>query len=261
MKTRELDSLVESHLNLQVKISYSVHHDFLLRHHLNDCKKVLDVGTGNGAFVARLALDHPEIQFVGIDKRALSIESCQKFAKHNLEFTQFDMFARDADFDLSNYDGFLLRYFLLHVDNANKVLELFKLKAKPGARFWIIDLDWSKFNCEPHHSSFDKLTQLVRDFCAQVSVESSGGQNVMPLLQKLGFHNIVVEHLPFTAEKIPQEDLALYLKQEVQCYTHMIGRSMNDPDTQDILQFIEENVRSGISQISYGMVLIKAEHV
>ncbi len=261
MKRQELDPFVEGHLNLQVKISYSEHHDFLLRHHLNDCKNVLDVGTGNGAFVARLALDHPEIQFVGIDKRALCIESCQKFAKHNLEFTQFDMFAREADFDLSNYDSFLLRYFLLHVDNANKILELFKLKAKSGSRFWIIDLDWSKFSCEPHHTSFDKLTKLVRDFCAQVSIDSSGGQNAESLLQKLGFQNIVVEHLPFTAEKISQEDLVLYLKQEVQCYTRMIGRSMNDPETLEIQRFIEEDVRSGKYQISYGMVLVTAEHI
>lgn len=73
----ELDSLVESHLNLQVKISYPQHHDFLIRHQLNQCSNILDVGCGNGTFVARLAHDHASIHFVVIDKR--------QFQKLNIE--------------------------------------------------------------------------------------------------------------------------------------------------------------------------------
>jgi len=256
MKTPELEEFVESHLNLQVKISYSSHHDFLIRHHLKDCKKVLDVGTGNGAFVARLAIDHPAIQFVGIDKRAPCIESCQKYVSHNFIAEKVDMFARESAFDFSAFDGFLLRYFLLHVDNAQKILELFRTKTKSGARFWIIDLDWSTFSCTPSHPGFDQLTSLVREFCAKVSVESNGGQNVLPLLEKLGFTNIVTEQGPFTSKNIPLEDLALYLKQEMQCYSRMSGRGVSDAQ---IMRFIDEEVRTGKSQISYGMKLVSCQ--
>ena len=164
MNAPELESFVESHLNLQVKISYPEHHEFLIRHGLKNCSRVLDVGTGNGAFVARLALDHPAIQFVGIDKRAPCIESCQKYVRENFVAEKVDMFAREMSFDLAKFDGFLLRYFLLHVDNAQKILELFRTKTKSGARFWIIDLDWSTFSCTPSHPGFDQLTSLVREF-------------------------------------------------------------------------------------------------
>jgi SAM-dependent methyltransferase len=259
MTTSELDSFVESHLNLQVKISYPEHHDFLVRHQLGQCSQILDVGCGNGTFVARLAQDHPHIHFVGIDKRKQCVESCQKLIDENLDVLQVDMFSRESTFDFSRFDGVLMRYFLLHVDNSQKILELFKVRSKRSSRFWIIDLDWSQFSCVPQHDTFDKLTGLVKDFCSKISVDSMGGQKVLSILQKLEFQNIKVENLPFSNQTIPMEDLALYLKQEVLCYSRMSGRASNDPETAEIVRFIDEDVRSGEFQISYGMILVSAE--
>lgn len=255
----DLDSFVESHLNLQVKISYPDHHDFLLRHGLNSCSKVLDIGTGNATFASRLALDHPDIQFVGIDKRRPCVESGKKVEAHNLAVSLVDMFSREATFDFSQFDGFLMRYFLLHVDHSQKVLELLKAKSKRPSRFWIIDLDWSQFSCEPQNVVFDKLTLLVKEFCFKISIDSLGGQNVVPLLKKLNFQNISVENIPFLSTGIPIEDFALYLKQEVQCYSKMMGRAQHDPETREIIHFIETELPSGGFKISYGMVLISAE--
>jgi ubiquinone/menaquinone biosynthesis C-methylase UbiE len=254
-----VNQLVEEQLNLQVKISYGDHYDFLLRHGLNECARVLDIGTGNGSFVARLAQDHSEIQFVGIDKRPYCIESAQKNASTNLDFQLVDMFSRTSSLDFSVFDGFLMRYFILHVDNSQKILELLRVKSKRPSRFWIIDLDWSQFNCVPESEGFHKLTKLVMDFCAKISVESSGGQNVLPILKKLEYQNIVVEHLPFTSRKIPLDDLALYLKQEVLCYSRMLGRGETDPETQEIVKFIDGDLKVGKFEITYGMILISGE--
>jgi ubiquinone/menaquinone biosynthesis C-methylase UbiE len=255
----ELDTFVESHLNLQVKISYPEHHGFLLRHGLKECTHVLDVGTGNGTFVARLAEDHPEIKFVGIDKRRPCIEACTKLLSPNFEALQVDMFARQSTFDFSRFDGVLMRYFLLHVDNSQKILEFLKVKAKQPSKVWVIDLDWSQFSCLPPNKNFELLTQLVKDFCSKVSVDSRGGQNVVPLLQKLGYQNILVENIPFSEKSIAIDELTLYLKQEVLCYSMMSGRSPRDPETAEIVRFIEEDVRLGKVEISYGMILVSAD--
>ena len=255
----DLDALVENHLNLQVKISYSAHHDFMIRHRMNECARILDVGTGNGTFAARLAQDHPVIQFVGIDKRKHCVESGKKLIVQNFDVAQVDMFARASNFDFSRFDGFLMRYFLLHVDHSKKILELFKAKSKRPSRFWIIDLDFTQFTCEPASETFDRLTSLVRDFCVKTSVDSMAGQRVLPMLEALGYQNIVLEHAPFSTANVPIEDFALYLKQEVQCYSRMSGKPLNDPETAEIVRFIDEDVRSGKVQVSYGMVLIYAE--
>ena len=255
----DLESLVESHLNLQVKISYPVHQSFMVRHQMKECTSILDVGTGNGSFVARLAADHPSIQFVGVDKRKKCIENCRKLVSGNLEVKQVDLFSHGDGFDFSKFDGFLLRYFLLHVDHSKKILELFKLKSKRPAKFWIIDLDFSSFLCNPPSAVFDKFTQLVKEFCLKASSDSMAGQRVLPMLQDLDYQNSVVEHIPFSSESISMDDFALYLKQEVQCYSRMGGRPINDPETAEIIRFIDEEVRSGRYQISYGMILIYAE--
>ena len=255
----DLDSLVESQLNLQVKISYLEHHDFMLRHQLNACAHVLDVGTGNGAFLARLAQDHPRIQFFGIDKRKHCIENCKKLVRENLEFLQVDMFGRDSKFDFSQFDGFLMRYFLLHVDHSKKILELLKSRSRRPAKLWIIDLDFSQFSCDPPNKNFDRLTNLVKEFCIKTSVDSMAGQRVLPMLQALDFKNVVVENIPFSTSTVSIDDFALYLRQEVQCYSRMGGRLVNDPETFEILRFIDEYVTSGRFKISYGMVLLSVD--
>ena len=169
------------------------------------------------------------------------------------------MFSRDSKFDFSKYEGVLMRYFLLHVDNSQKILELFKTKSKRPSKFWVIDLDWSQITCEPFHPTFDKLVKLVKEFCSKISVESLGGQNIVPLLHKFEFQNIVSEHVPFSSQTIALEDLALYIKQEMLCYSMMSGRSSNDPDTNEIMRFIDQEIKSGKYQISYGMILVSAE--
>jgi SAM-dependent methyltransferase len=259
MINTEFDKLVENHLNLQVKISYPDHHDFLIRHGVLNCAHVLDVGCGNGTFVSRLAQDHPLIQFVGIDKRRHCVENCKKVLQENFTVQHVDMFSREGSFDFSLYDGILMRYFLLHVDHSQKILELFNLKSKRPSRFWIIDLDWSQFACAPQSELFLKLTKLVKDFCAKISKDSMGGQNVVSLLEKLDYKNIQVEHLPFTNKTISIEDFSLYLKQEVICYARMMGKSLYDPETSEIIRFLDEDVKTGKYEISYGMILVSAE--
>lgn len=255
----ELDTFVERHLNHQVKISYNNHHNFLVRHGLEACSRVLDIGTGNGTFVRKLAEDHPNIHFVGIDKRKSCIDSAQKNVSRNFEAFQNDMFSRSGTFDYSAFDGFLMRYFLLHVDNAQKILELLKEKSKRPSRFWIVDLDWSQITCEPSHETFDKIIELVKHFCSKVSVETRGGENVVPLLQKIGFQNIKIENIPFNQKSMTLEDLATYIKNEILCYSYMSGKGVSDSGTKEIIRFIDEDIRSGKYNVSYGMILISAE--
>lgn len=254
MKQVTLDPFVDDHLNLQVQLSYADHHDFLLRHGLAECRRVLDVGTGNGTFAARLGRDHPQIEFLGIDKRAPCVESCRQWTQPNFSARQGDLFARNLDLELASFDGILMRYFLLHVDHAHKILERLRREGKRPSRLWVIDLDWSQFTCAPMHPAFALLTDLVRAFCAKVSVDTAGGQNVVPLLRQCGFQNIVTEARPFTSITMPRETFAQYLRQEVLCYARMMAV---DP-APEILRFIDEEVRTGECEISYGMGLVSA---
>lgn len=255
MAGQRLESFVDDHLNLQVELSYADHHDFLLRHGLLECRRVLDVGTGNGTFAARLSRDHSQIEFLGIDKRAPCVESCRQWTQPNFRARQVDLFARNLDLELGSFDGILMRYFLLHVDHAHKILERLRQDGKRPSQLWVIDLDWSQFTCTPMHPAFAMLADLVRAFCAKVSVDTAGAQNIVPLLKRYGFSNITVEAVPFTSYTLPREKFAQYLHQEVLCYARMIGAEPGP----EILRFIEQEVRTGVCEISYGMGLVAAE--
>lgn len=252
----DLNQLVENQLNLQVSLSYEEHHAFLLRYGLLDCKRVLDIGTGNGLFAKRLAIDHDDIEFVGIDKRRNCIESCARNQARNLHFEQVDMFSKSTTFDLGAFDGFLMRYFLLHVDHSHKIFDRLRAQVNKRSHVWIIDLDYSQISCTPPHPVFDKFLGLVKEFCLKKSIDSHAGNRIVSLLEERGMEDISVEHHPFTTEKFSALDLATYLQQEALCYSVMIGRSIDDPETQEITSFFEREVKTENVHVSYGMILV-----
>lgn len=254
----DLNQLVEDQLNLQVSLSYQEHHAFLLRHGLLDCKRVLDIGTGNGLFAKRLATDHEDIEFVGIDKRKNCIESCIRNQARNLRFEQVDMFSKNTLFDFGAFDGFLMRYFLLHVDHSHKIFDRLKAQVKKRSHVWVIDLDYSQISCMPSHPVFDKFLRLVKEFCLKKSIDSLAGNRVASLLEERGYECISVEHHPFTSTHLSPSELGTYLQQEALCYSAMVGGTMNDPETLEIVTFFEKEVKTGNVHVSYGMILISA---
>ncbi|OFZ13973.1 MAG: hypothetical protein A2Z20_10075 [Bdellovibrionales bacterium RBG_16_40_8] len=128
----DLDPVIEDQLNLQVTIAYDRHHQFMRETRFDDCKQVLDIGTGNGLFLRRLAGDHPDKSFVGVDKRQHFLDRCNLTPMKNISFCLADV--QDAQaIKLSDFDGVLMRYFLLHVSNARDILKNLKSKLKKGA--------------------------------------------------------------------------------------------------------------------------------
>ncbi len=119
----DLDQVIEDQLNLQVKIAYGQHHQFMLDHGLMDCKKVVDIGMGNGLFLRTLAKDHPETMFVGLDKRQYFVDRCNALPMNNVSTYLIDLQDDHDLFSFQSFDGVVMRYFLLHVPNAKEILK------------------------------------------------------------------------------------------------------------------------------------------
>jgi len=60
----ELESATRDQLELQVELSLDRHHQLMLKHGLAKCKYAVDIGTGNGLFLGRVAQRHPTIHFL-----------------------------------------------------------------------------------------------------------------------------------------------------------------------------------------------------
>ncbi len=250
-----LDQIIDDQLNLQVKMSYDRHHQFMLKHKLGECKSVLDVGTGNGLFVRTLAHDHPEIQFTGIDLRQHLVDRCNSVPMPNVRAERVDMQDPLSVFDFSQFDAVVMRYFLLHVPNAKEILQGLKSKMKQGTRFYIIDVDLSVFECTPENATFEKLKRLIGQFCEKNSIDTHAGQKLMPIFQELGFSDIIGVSDPFSTRTSSLDDMVRFMRQEALCYSQLTGRSENDVETAEILDFIEKQVGSGKFNVDYGMIL------
>ena len=250
-----LDSIIEDQLNLQVTISYDRHHEFMIKNGLTGCKKVLDLGTGNGLFLRKLAIDHPNIEFVGVDKRPHFIERCNSTLMQNVSSFQLDIQEDNSNFDFGQYDGIVMRYFLLHVPNAKEILKKLLSKLKKKAHLWVIDVDLSDFQCVPQNSSFELLGDLFHEFCSKNSIDTFAGQNLGPIFNELGFKNIIRLADPFSTKNTPIEQMVRFLKQETICYSQMNGRIQPDKPTVEVLNFIDSKVKTREVDISYGMIL------
>ena len=250
----ELQDLIDDQLKLQIEIAFTRHHEFMVRHGLNGCRSVLDLGTGNGAFLRRLAESEPKIQFIGVDKREALLDLAREKAPANTAWHLLDAEATVARLDYAKVDGVLMRYFLLHIPNARQLLQAWIKKLKPGTKIWIIDVDLSKFECQPMHPAFEKLATLVQDFCSVHSVDTNAGQKLGDLLADLGCKSVEFEADPFASDNTEPQALAKFLRQEAMLYACLLEKPSDWVDLTEISSFINSEVVIGRCRVSYGMV-------
>ena len=250
----ELQDLIDDQLKLQIEIAFQRHYEFMVRHGLKDCRSVLDLGTGNGAFLRRLAGHEPKLYFIGVDKREALLDLAREGAPKNTTWHLLDAEATVAKLDYGKIDAVLMRYFLLHIPNARQLLQAWIEKLKPGTRIWIIDVDLSKFECEPLHPAFEKLARLVQDFCSVHSVDTNAGQKLGTLLTDLGCKNVEFESDPFASGNTEPQALAKFLRQEAMLYACLLEKPSDWPDLAEISAFIDDEVVPGRCKVSYGMV-------
>jgi SAM-dependent methyltransferase len=118
-------------------------------------RTVLDVGTGNGDYVARLADCFPDKRYHGIDREASLVErAIRRHAGDRLTFSRADFFEAGG-----RYDFLILRFFSQHMADMTRVLD--KCADLTTGSVLLVD-PWSdQFLCVPE---VPPLANLARDF-------------------------------------------------------------------------------------------------
>lgn len=128
-----------------------------------EVKNVLDLGSGNGAYLHKLSARFEEKHYVGIEKQAKFVEQAnQKFGKWGLEFRE-----GDADFEneelLDLFDVVLFRVSLQHLKNPRLALEHAYKYLKQGGHVIIIE-SYDPANTSSHFiSTFEKASQQHKE--------------------------------------------------------------------------------------------------
>ncbi len=253
-----LEDVINNQLKLQVDISYGRHHSFMLKHGLSVCKNVMDLGTGNGYFLSRVAGNNRDIKFYGIDNKAHMISSAMKSDVANVEWHTGDIHDMATIPSMSNMDGILMRYFVLHLPDVRKILTKIGEHVKKGTVLWIFDLDLNEFVCEPHQIAFDLLKNLVQRFCDHYSIDSKAASLLPDFLDDAGFELLEKEVEPFSNRNVDKQLFQKFLSQEVYLYSNFLNERQDTGEIESIKNFIRHQAISDNYMVQYGMVMIGA---
>ncbi len=257
LSNNSYEKIVDNQLKLQVDISFASHHKFMIEENLSNCHAVMDIGTGNGYFLSKLAALYPRIQFFGIDKNRQRIELAKNRFKHkNIKWIVGDVNELSTFPFVNQVDGILMRYFLLHLKSVKAVLLKLFNAIKPSAHLWIIDLDLNSFICRPSHSGFVLLKNLVKEYCNKSS-ESLAATQITPILEGIGFSILRKEIDPFTNKRIRSDLFRQFIEQEAMLYHYHIRKNFDSNELQQIRNFIHSSALNDYF-VQYGIAMISA---
>jgi len=155
--------------------------------------KVLDLGCGSGIMsseIAKLISKNGKVIALDINEKQLEIE--KKITKiHGAENVEF-CYLSAYDFsklEKNSFDAVFCRFLLMHVQNADLILENIKKILKPNGKLILIETlgDYS-ITCYPSFKEFEEFIELgVKQFQLQKS-DSSIGYKLPEILKSHGFN-------------------------------------------------------------------------
>jgi SAM-dependent methyltransferase len=128
-------------------------------------KTVIDLGTGNGYYLSRLASHFPEKKYLGLDKSSDLIQTAEQgFSREGIHFICCDLF--DAQ---GTYEFATMRLLLQHLSDLDAVLLKAARLIKPGGSALIID------SCDPLRFFYPPMPEFVRFFAAYTKAQETKG--------------------------------------------------------------------------------------
>ncbi len=141
-------------LSLQVDLFFPHELDHLLRSaSWQAAGSVLDVGCGNGDYLARLQRHFPAKTFAGVDASAELVESARR--RHpEIAFAQGDLFAFRPE---ELHDAVVMRLVVQHLSDFKAILQRVAGWMTPSGRLYVIEPDMENTLAQPPLSGFERM--------------------------------------------------------------------------------------------------------
>lgn len=254
----DMDDEIQRQLALQVELSLDRHEAFLVAHGLGDCRRVADVGTGNGRFLREFAIRHPGVNFTGIDNKEHMIEAASGDELPNIKWVLTNALSDVTMEVVRQSDGILMRYFVLHLpETADSLRRILKDSAE-GTRLWVLDLDIDNNRCTPKDEAFTDFVELVQQFCDTNGVEIRTGVRLPGILASCGFDVTDVVAEPFNNKHIAPACFTDYLMREASLYHYHLHGSPGKEELAALRNFLARRAADPAYLIQYGMVMMAA---
>jgi SAM-dependent methyltransferase len=253
-----LDDAIQKQLSLQVDLSLQRHHDFMVRHGLDLCRDVVDLGTGSGKFLGEIAKRHPATRFHGVDNKRYMVQDAEAIRLSNVEWVCADALDGQTAGLLSRTDGVLMRYFVLHLPDTASSLRKILSATRPATRLWVFDLDIAHCECVPAARAFSGFVGLVKRFCDRNGVEIRTGAFLPPILDACGFEVAEVAIEPFNNREVDSARFTEYILREAFLYHSLLQGTSDTKELAPLREFLNKKVKDASQFIQYGMVMVAA---
>jgi len=128
-------------------------------------KTVIDLGTGNGYYLSRLASHFPEKKYLGLDKSSELIQIAERdYSKDVIDFVCCDLFDASGIYEFAT-----MRLLLQHLSDLDAVLSKVAQIIKPGGSALVID------SCDPLRYFYPPMPEFVRFFAAYTKAQEAMG--------------------------------------------------------------------------------------
>ena len=167
--------------------------DLLRRHR---CRRVLDIGCGEGSFLLRLARHYEDAHFVGIDHRELAVKDAVRQLRSgsppNVEFrTAFF----DPSYEPATYDAILTRYTLQHCSEPRAFVSGVFDRLEPGGAFVAVESLDAYTDCHEHDPLWERFRASIAAIHDRIGSNPNVGKSLGRLLSQAGFRDIQVRIL------------------------------------------------------------------
>jgi ubiquinone/menaquinone biosynthesis C-methylase UbiE len=190
----DLGDLVDRVLTMQTDCSWPGEAECLERHGLKGAERVLDIGTGNGYFLCRMAERYPEKQFIGVETSEPLVKRALETARErNLSNVTFIHDQCPSSGLKDKFDFIMARLAIYCSPNMDDVLAWSYGMLRDGARMAAIDLDYDWIYTYPPDPIIGKMFSIHRREFERHGADCSVGKKLPFLLQKAGFKDIACD--------------------------------------------------------------------
>lgn len=180
------------------------------RYALSGAIQILDVGCGTGEITRRLAEHYPQATVIGMD----ILESNLVFARRDSgEFSNRVSYEQGDAFALKNADASLDLLVCRHMSQAvpdfNLVLAEFMRVLKPGGVLHLLSEDYGMLHFPVIELDPDRFwNDHAIKFLHSIRCDGRIGRHSPSLLEKAGYHNIVMDYITVDTLRVSREIFA-----------------------------------------------------
>ncbi len=187
----DISSLVDYMLKMQVDTAWQTQVAILDDLGLSHANHVLDIGTGNGYFLCKLAKHYPNKQFTGIEMAVDLANTANKYAHANNLSNVDIIHAQCPSCALPmTYDMAIARLCLYNASNRCDIISWVRDQLNPGGQFAIMDVNDDNAYSYPHHDAFSKLIHAINLIANDNNWDRCIGKKLPSLLIQAGYKDI-----------------------------------------------------------------------